>query len=1082
MTTRQHTGQSIKTILESNMIRTLGCLLIILSFAQACLAEEKNLLHGPDVKIAAGPFAKYDFEKTADTNETVLNLNFSKCEGAPLINIDFGGQTNTVKHTGIVLKVRLVEPEQLSFRIDVDFPGAPEAGKAIIGHKLNSKSTMEIPIYFSDTTVADRITSMQISAVVPTKTCTLKVYGIKFINEDMVSALKKLTGWSSSHNIVLRKERVDGKDCLVWPNVFQPRTSGYDFTTLCVSFPPTNLEKYGRLRFDVKVCTELPTPSLAIAFLDSSKLFMGLTSDHYVPLINGQWVTAEWDFSMFERAKIDGWRISTTDFGVPSGMKGAFTVYFANMRLVEMPPSKTCGWDVDPGRIACSLGYKPYLPKLALAHGGRSPLKDFRIIDVQTGKVLLQKPWRMETYRLGKYGVARFDELTKTGNYRIDSSGLESCQFTVNERPYLEAEKAMIYDFFHNRRSGLWEGKDDAIDLNTGKHRDLSGGWFDAADTRRYFDNNCRPAFDMLVFRHYSRLDKLWNQRQERGTDDILSEAIYGNLYNIKDVTEEGGPLLPIDATHYTDDVVGTADDRPTQQKGFYHQVGALYGAATLARFARETKGVDRQYSAQCLAAARRIWRFATEKDYALSVYDKYGIKKGGCRESYETLQVYPELRGYASLELFQATGEKEFETIAFECANIMVKKCREDKAIDLSLNKERITYQLSNAGKLGDIPIVFLSALCQKYPNHPDWISWYAAVRYFTTFWAVKVTDYFQPFPLMPLGIMSPDQLKKYEFRKDSLPKIGDGYLHFHSTYCPTFSWLYQAAAVAEAAQLCDDPALECLATRTLEYFGGLNPFARSLIGGVGNHPPAYVSRPATPGSRTDLPGTLVGFHGQPVMGKNNPDDLPYFPELQANPWREPWGIAVGAFLQLSGRLSHPALVQGRLTRDGKILAATEVELWHVRDPLLKTKTNADGFFKFDDVPGGIDIILRVGEVHVPFKTISSKTYDLQLDLQKLAKVEVELPELLKAGETAAAVLSITSHSESAGTHKVSILMDNLTGDNKSISVFLAEKETKTINFKVKPLVDNKPYLILAIPNDIFLLKGEKVGMVSSN
>ncbi len=118
---------------------------------------------------------------------------------------------------------------------------------------------------------------------------------------------------------------------------------------------------------------------------------------------------------------------------------------------------------------------------------------------------------------MGTFLTGDFSSLTTPGIYRVvlDRKDAYSYQFTISDGIHYPLIRSFL-DFTHNWRSGnfsnAWHGPshlDDAIRADTREHHDVSGGWYDAGDTRKWMTMSNLPVIAFLDIAE--RLGISWN-------------------------------------------------------------------------------------------------------------------------------------------------------------------------------------------------------------------------------------------------------------------------------------------------------------------------------------------------------------------------------------------------------------------------------------------------------------------------------------------------------------------------------------------------------------------------------------------
>ena len=172
---------------------------------------------------------------------------------------------------------------------------------------------------------------------------------------------------------------------------------------------------------------------------------------------------------------------------------------------------------------------------------------------------------------------------------------------------------------------------DDGIRMDNGKHQDVSGGWHDASDLRKWVS---ATIYGMIG------LGKTLELRPDQNRDAVIDELRWGNQYFLK-MQEPAGYVMNFvggdvkkhsDSNRWTDNeigaegrelgfvrpnagestaemlIFGSNDDRvirtdPVELKGQYHFVVAE------AIFSRIMKSEDSEYAERCLTAAYTMLR-----------------------------------------------------------------------------------------------------------------------------------------------------------------------------------------------------------------------------------------------------------------------------------------------------------------------------------------------------------------------------------------------------------------------------------------------------------------------------------------
>ncbi len=210
-----------------------------------------------------------------------------------------------------------------------------------------------------------------------------------------------------------------------------------------------------------------------------------------------------------------------------------------------------------------------------------------------------------------------FSDLEREGFYQI-TAGRERCApFFVRPDAWRRTlPKAVSYH--HAQRCGIAVPHihpachlDDARRRDTAEHVDVTGGWHDAGDLRKWMDATMMAGFGLLrLARH---LGDRWDLAGS-GIGVLLDEMRWGNRYFLKMQDKDGrvwadtagGVNGDNSDNHWTDNQAGTADDRyinpakPAMVQAMFIALQAMVAQA----FAESDPG----YAQSCLAAGMRCW------------------------------------------------------------------------------------------------------------------------------------------------------------------------------------------------------------------------------------------------------------------------------------------------------------------------------------------------------------------------------------------------------------------------------------------------------------------------------------------
>lgn len=465
--------------------------------------------------------------------------------------------------------------------------------------------------------------------------------------------------------------------------------------------------------------------------------------------------------------------------------------------------------------------------------------------------------------------VGDFSDLDREGFYQI-TAGTERCApFFIRPDAWRRTlPKAVAYH--HAQRCGVAVPNvhpachlDDARRRDNGEHVDVTGGWHDAGDLRKWMDATMMAGFGLLrVARH---LGDQWDLAGS-GLAPLLDEMRWGNRYFLKMQDKDGrvwadtagGVAGDNSDNHWTDNRAGTPDDRyiNTAKPAM---VQAMF-AALQAMVAQAFAASDRAYSQSCLAAGVRCWE-ATE-------HPKSARDLGW--------------RVLAAIELHRATKDARY---AAEAAKLGQSLAALQPADFIGGQKEVRGFWMAGGDApapytdpvYSALPPLAILELAAALPSHPDASRWRDAVRLYVESYVVPMSAR-SVYGVMPLGLFVGAPTDE-TYR----PLAGDLTYRYFMPARRRSWWLgvtshleSHAALLFAAAKLLGKPEYRDLGLRQLEWVMGNNPFGACLMTGEGWRNPYPYSR---------FVGPIIGGIVNGIAG--NAGDVPILQMEYGNDWR---------------------------------------------------------------------------------------------------------------------------------------------------------------------------------------------------
>ncbi len=265
---------------------------------------------------------------------------------------------------------------------------------------------------------------------------------------------------------------------------------------------------------------------------------------------------------------------------VEKGPEGSFAdhadwadarILFKNQIPEAVPELYTCTNDLLVNQTGFNTeSYKTFRTSDAMGQ------KAFSVVDMMTNQVVHSGVLVEKAGDWGMVYIGDFSAVRKPGRYFIRCGSRTSAPFCVDYLQYLYNLTKHMNWFFWQRCGdpvGGWERgqhRDDGVRLDNRKHQDVSGGWHDAADLRKWgmtinglwalseiylsMTSGAVPEFGgkgELLIRIEDEFDwgnKYYSAMQE--PQGYLMEQVGGDVY------KHG------DNNRFTDNIPGTADDR----------------------------------------------------------------------------------------------------------------------------------------------------------------------------------------------------------------------------------------------------------------------------------------------------------------------------------------------------------------------------------------------------------------------------------------------------------------------------------------------------------------------------------------
>lgn len=537
--------------------------------------------------------------------------------------------------------------------------------------------------------------------------------------------------------------------------------------------------------------------------------------------------------------------------------------------------------DLDIGLLTNHVGYLPSSAKTCAMRGNEK--KDFEVVEITSGKVVYSGALIPQQGDFGAYATADFSGLTKEGSYYLRADTLRSYPFSISKAVY-QPQMNSIVSYFSRQRCGASTSgylspchMDDGIRVDNGRRQDVSGGWHDASDLRKWVSATLYGV--MGLARAYLLEDAQYRRA-------ILDELLWGNQYFLK-MQEPAGYVMDFvggdlkkhsDNNRWTDNkpeaggmdirlitpnagaskqlmlVSGSYDDRiiQTQPVEMSAQYNFITAQALMAQIALKS---DPAYSARCLQAAKKCY------DWCLTAAADTSTLNAGA-----ALQ--------AVIELYRATGSHAYRKRATELSlQLKSLQAHEDGVSGFfytSLSSHEPYKNIWN----GCQAFMGLSDLVQLFPRDDNVSLWKSMIKEHAEQYLLLLSGK-NSFGIIPFGLYEKKdpggnrQIAKYWYRYFMEPEL-EWWVGINANIASAGIGLLKAAAVL------NDDRMKAAAQKQLDWILGFNPLNSSTVVGAGyNHPAHFAGSsfiPTVPLLQGAVVNGLGGDHGDlPVKGNGS-------------------------------------------------------------------------------------------------------------------------------------------------------------------------------------------------------------------
>jgi hypothetical protein len=488
----------------------------------------------------------------------------------------------------------------------------------------------------------------------------------------------------------------------------------------------------------------IPNHVVAIRFHDADAP-RGNTGDlesfsYYQNLVEGEWNELIWEFPEYPRTRVPALELMVQLRGNgPPATQLVYDIDRIELQRVDAEPYR--GWSIREGVIAFNhVGYNLGDDKFALA--GPTTAKTFQVLNA-AGPVATLPIKQIRTLK-GDFNVLDFSEIEKAGKYRIAVEGKPTRPFAISEAPWTETALKVL-NFFYTLRCGFEvhgyhpDCHQDITAEHNGVTKTINGGWHDAGDLFQMAGRTHNILRGILELHDQAAAFRIDPGLQSKA----LEEAQWGLEWALKIRFGAGFRAGGFQTRFFSDNVIGTPDDTPGRVT--FNAADTMSFCAAAGHAAWSIKAWDRDLALRCLSAA--------VEDYDAAI-DKLAGPNGTIPHEVAANAVL------ASLDLFKATGEQRYKANAIKLGAVLL-SCQEIRFVD---GVPITGYFYTDTGRTQIVRDVHTSGwhlttmatwrLCDAFPDHADWMSWYASNLIVSEYFLARGATVAAPYDYLPNAI----------------------------------------------------------------------------------------------------------------------------------------------------------------------------------------------------------------------------------------------------------------------------------------------------------------------------------------
>jgi hypothetical protein len=586
---------------------------------------------------------------------------------------------------------------------------------------------------------------------------------------------------------------------------------------------------------------------------------------HTFMLKNYQWNKVVMEIPHLPHDKVTGISLVYRLQGNECDAADTITYYADKLAFESVKVDHYEGWDTSDAISFCHTGYNLESKKTAFT--SLTDIKKFKIINLVTNKIVLEKKAATQTSQVGTFTVFDFSEIKTPGVYKIIAGNIESKSFPIRNDVWLPSLEKTINLFFTERCGYELPGihkvcHSDWYTIFKGDTIPMNGGWHDAGDLSQSYANTSEAVG--ILF----KLARKYQLKNEKLSKRLIEEGMWGLNWLHKNRFAAGQRIYWTTIDNWSDGKIGNFDDLQSPRTSIKNDI--YYGILADAEASQTIKTIDPKLAEKCKQFAIEDWQL---------------VEKENGRWNTERLS----LALMAGVKLVELTGSQQIKNEIIDYADQLM-ACQQKELMKWKIPLNGFFYKDKTSSILFGYkhhvfvasPIIGIVELCRLFPKHEKYPHWFESVQLYAKYLR-SISQITGPYHMIPANV--------YKLGTDEDVQIKNGIKMDENYYLRMFPvWqqfrgntaieLSHGIGLAYANQLLKDPELKSICQSQLEWIVGKNPFNQSLMFGEGyDFAPQY----------SVMCGDIVG--GLPVGILTNGDrDVPYWQASVFCNYKEIW------------------------------------------------------------------------------------------------------------------------------------------------------------------------------------------------